>query len=382
MSCAAILVAAGRGERAGGGVPKQYRDLAGKMVLERTLERFLGHPAVDDVVVVINPDDAAFFAGIDAPVLWVNGGATRTASVRAGLAALESRRPDQVLIHDAARPFVSDRVISDVVDALADAPAALPVLPVTDALLAHADGNMCESVDRDRLRAAQTPQGFRLDALLNAYEKLGEASAHDDASVALAAGLEVHLTLGEAGNFKLTTPEDFERAEALLGKTDMIYVTGQGFDVHRLEPSDHMYLCGVRLDQDFGLVGHSDADVGLHALTDAILGAAGEGDIGQHFPPTDPQWRGASSDRFLMHACQLLKNAGGALVNADITLICERPKVGPYRDEMRARVAELVGLPLARVNIKATTTEKLGFTGRREGVAAQAIVTARMPEDV
>lgn len=382
MSCAAILVAAGRGERAGGGVPKQYRDLAGKMVLERTLERFLGHPAVDDVVVVINPDDAAFFAGIDAPVLWVNGGATRTASVRAGLAALESRRPDQVLIHDAARPFVSDRVISDVVDALADAPAALPVLPVTDALLAHADGNMCDSVDRDRLRAAQTPQGFRLDSLLNAYEKLGEASAHDDASVALAAGLQVQLTRGEAGNFKLTTPEDFERAEALLGKTDMIYVTGQGFDVHRLEPSDHMYLCGVRLDQDYGLVGHSDADVGLHALTDAILGAAGEGDIGQHFPPTDPQWRGASSDRFLMHACQLLKNAGGALVNADITLICERPKVGPYRDEMRARVAELVGLPLARVNIKATTTEKLGFTGRREGVAAQAIVTARMPEDV
>ncbi|MEC9250627.1 MAG: 2-C-methyl-D-erythritol 4-phosphate cytidylyltransferase, partial [Pseudomonadota bacterium] len=263
MSCAAILVAAGRGERAGGGVPKQYRDLAGKMVLERTLERFLGHPAIDDVVVVINPDDAAFFAGIDAPVLWVNGGATRTASVRAGLAALESRRSEQVLIHDAARPFVSDRVISDVVDALADAPAALPVLPVTDALLAHADGNMCDSVDRDRLRAAQTPQGFRLDALLDAYEKLGDASAHDDASVALAAGLQVHLTRGEAGNFKLTTPEDFERAEALLGKTDMIYVTGQGFDVHRLEPSDHMYLCGVRLDQDFGLVGHSDADVGL-----------------------------------------------------------------------------------------------------------------------
>lgn len=382
MNCAAILVAAGRGERAGGGVPKQYRELAGKMVLERTLERFLAHPDIDAVIVVINPDDARFYQAIAGEVEWVTGGKTRSASVRAGLAALESRRPGQVLIHDAARPFVSDTMITDVIDALSEVPAALPVLAVTDALLAHEDGRMSESVDRDRLRAAQTPQGFRFDALLNAYEKLGDASAHDDASVALAAGLDIRLTRGDAANFKLTTAEDFERAEALLGKTDMIYVTGQGFDVHRLEPSDHMYLCGVRLEQDYGLVGHSDADVGLHALTDAILGAAGEGDIGQHFPPTDDQWKGASSDRFLMHACQLLKNAGGALVNADITLICERPKVGPYRNEMRVRVAELLGLPLARVNIKATTTEKLGFTGRREGVAAQAIVTARMPEDV
>ena len=382
MNTAAILVAAGRGERVGGNVPKQYRQLAGKTVLERTLEAFSAHPSIGQIVVVINPADEGFYASIKGDHQYVPGGATRTASVMAGLAALESEAPDNVLIHDAARPFVRTEVISSVITALEKTPAALPVLPLADAILAHEHGVMQASVDRDQLRAAQTPQGFHFGALMNAYAALGGGAAHDDASVALAAGLQVTLVDGSDENFKLTTPADFDRAEMMLGNKAMIYVTGQGFDVHRLEASDHMYLCGVRLDQEYGLVGHSDADVGLHALTDAILGAAGEGDIGQHFPPTDPQWKGASSDRFVEHACQLLKNAGGELVNADVTLICERPKVGPYRDAMRGRVAELLGLPERRVNIKATTTEKLGFTGRREGVAAQAIVTARMPADV
>jgi len=382
MKTAAILVAAGRGERAGSGVPKQYRQLAGKTVLERTLEVFSAHPDIGPIVVVINPADQGFYASIQGDHRYVPGGATRTASVLAGLATLESEAPDKILIHDAARPFVSHEIISSVITALEDTPAALPVLPLADAILAHEHGVMQASVDRDQLRAAQTPQGFHYGALMNAYKAHGDGAAHDDASVALAAGLKVTLVDGSSDNFKLTTPADFERAKTMLGKPDMTYVTGQGFDVHRLEASDHMYLCGVRLDQEFGLVGHSDADVGLHALTDAILGAAGEGDIGQHFPPTDPQWKGAPSDRFLEHACQLLKNAGGELVNADVTLICERPKVGPYREEMRARVAGLLGLAVRRVNIKATTTEKLGFTGRREGVAAQAIVTARMPDDV
>ena len=382
MRTAAILVAAGRGERAGGNVPKQYRELGGKSVLERTLEAFSNHLAIGSIVVVINPADQDLYKEIVGDHEYVPGGSTRTASVRAGLAALESGGFDNVLIHDAARPFVSPDIISSVVSALASSPAALPVLPLVDAVLSHEAGNMLSSVDRDQLRTAQTPQGFHYDALLQAYDALGDAAAHDDACVARAAGMQVALVAGSPRNFKLTTQADFDRAETMLGKHAMVYLTGQGFDVHRLEPSDHMYLCGVRLDQELGLVGHSDADVGLHALTDAILGAAGEGDIGQHFPPTDPRWKGASSDRFIEHACQLLKNAGGELVNADITLICERPKIGPHREVMRKRVAELLGLAERRVNIKATTTESLGFTGRREGVAAQAIVTVRMPENV
>ena len=374
MKVAVIIVAAGRGVRAGGDSPKQYRNIAGQPVLARTLDAFASHQAVTEIVTVINPSDEALYTQYAALTRFVPGGATRTDSVRAGLSALETDAPDRVLIHDGARPFVSPGLIDRVIGALDTAPAALPVLPLSDAILSHSDGLMKSTVDRDHLRAAQTPQGFSYQALVTAYEMFGDTSAHDDASVVRAAGHSVRLVNGEAGNFKITTPEDFQRAEARLGGPKMIYVTGQGYDVHRLEQSDHMYLCGVRLDQEYGLVGHSDADVGLHALTDAILGAAGRGDIGQHFPPTDPQWKGASSDRFVRHACQLLKEGGGELVNVDITLICERPKVGPYRDAMRSKVAELVELAPGRVNIKATTTEKLGFVGREEGVSAHAVV--------
>ncbi|MHA6288597.1 bifunctional 2-C-methyl-D-erythritol 4-phosphate cytidylyltransferase/2-C-methyl-D-erythritol 2,4-cyclodiphosphate synthase [Maricaulis sp. CAU 1757] len=381
MRLGAVIVAAGRGERAGGGIPKQFRALAGRSVLARTLATFHDHPAIDALVVVVNPDDSEHLdrvadeSGIDFE--RVRGGATRTASVRAGLDALRARNIEAVLIHDAARPFVSTDLIDRLASALHDHGAVLPVLPSTDALLDVRDGRMRAAIDREPVHAAQTPQAFRLAPLLAAYDRLGERALADDASVALEAGMEVHTVSGETGNFKLTRPEDFQRAEQTLSAASH-YVTGQGFDVHRLERADSMWLCGVEIRAGLGLVGHSDADVGLHAVTDAVLGCAGAGDIGQHFPPSDPQWAGASSDRFLRHAVGLLARAGGTLVHADLTLIGERPKVGPYREAMRRVLADLLGLPPARVNIKATTTEKLGFTGRGEGLAAQAIVTARM----
>lgn len=374
---AAIIVAAGRGVRAGGGIPKQYRILGGVPVLRRTAEAFDRHPGVETLVVVIHPDDARLahdaLGGIDADL--VPGGETRTASVRAGLAALPGGA-DHVLIHDAARPLVSGAVISRVIEALERSDGALPVLPVSDALWRGADGMAGEAVDRTDLFRAQTPQGFRLQALKAAYDLLPrDAAMADDAEVARAAGLGVALVEGAEENFKLTLASDFERAERILTSGDC--VTGNGFDVHRLEPADHMMLCGVRVEEGLGLVGHSDADAGLHAITDALLGAIAAGDIGQHFPPSDPQWRGASSDRFLQHAAGLARSAGADVRHVDVTLICERPKVSRYREAMRARIAEILEIPLARVSVKATTTEGLGFTGRREGLAAQASVTVR-----
>lgn len=374
---AAIIVAAGRGVRAGGGVPKQYRMLGGEPVLRRAAEAFARQVGIDALVVVINPDDAALahdaLGGLNANL--VPGGETRTASVRAGLAAL-SVDTDYVLIHDAARPLVSKAVIGRVIDALERSDGALPVLPVSDALWRGTDGMAGGAVDRSGLYRAQTPQGFRLQALKAAYDRLPEnAAMADDAEVARAAGLAVTLVDGAEENFKLTLASDFERAERILTSGDC--VTGNGFDVHRLEPAEHMMLCGVRVEEGLGLVGHSDADAGLHAITDALLGAIAAGDIGQHFPPTDPQWRGASSDRFLEHAAGLARSAGADIRHVDVTLICERPKVSKYREAMRARIAEILGIPLARVSVKATTTEGLGFTGRREGLAAQASVTVR-----
>jgi len=376
MRTGAIIVAAGRGHRAGGGIPKQYRALGGLSVLERTLRAFRNHPKIDALVTVINPDDLPHYEAIPLDIEHVPGGATRTLSVRAGLEAMRSTGVERVLIHDAARPFVTSEIIDRVIDRLASAPGALPVLAMTDALL-EGDGElMAGSVDRTRIFGAQTPQGFRLTELLQAYDALDRDDMADDASVMRAAGFDVALVEGHPDNFKITRPDDFEKAERMLSET--LYVTGQGFDVHRLEAADSLWLCGVEIKAGLGLVGHSDADVGLHAITDSVLGAAGAGDIGQHFPPSDPQWAGASSDRFLEHAVALLADAGGELVHADITLIGERPKVGPHRDAMRERVSQLLGLPPARVNIKATTTERLGFTGRGEGLAAQAVVTARM----
>ncbi|RKR02796.1 2-C-methyl-D-erythritol 2,4-cyclodiphosphate synthase [Maricaulis maris] len=384
MKIAAVIVAAGRGERAGGGVPKQYRELAGKSVLSRTLHRLRHGRVFVGIIVVINPADQDHITAVEAELGTkldtIPGGATRTASVRAGLEAARATGADAVLIHDAARPFVSHKLIDRLVDALATHDAVIPALPVADALFRSAgdDGTtMGDPVSRDGLFAAQTPQAFHLAPLLAAYAQLGDTALPDDAAVIRAAGGEVALVPGEAENFKLTTADDFDRAERQI-MSETITVTGQGYDVHRLEPAEVMWLCGIEIRAGLGLIGHSDADAGLHALTDAILGAAGAGDIGQHFPPSDPQWKGAASDAFLLHAVKLLKDAGGELVHADLTIIAERPKIGPHREAMRARVAQLLGLPEARVNIKATTTEKLGFTGRGEGLAAQAIVTARL----
>ncbi|WP_417497701.1 bifunctional 2-C-methyl-D-erythritol 4-phosphate cytidylyltransferase/2-C-methyl-D-erythritol 2,4-cyclodiphosphate synthase [Maricaulis sp.] len=383
MKIGAIIVAGGRGTRAGGDVPKQYREIGGRPVLARTLDVFLAHPLIGSVIVVIGAEDSERFEAL-APLLaggveTVTGGATRTASVRAGLQALEHAGVDAVMIHDAARPFLSAALITALADALKDHAAVLPALASVDALMQlDATGRLVRVINRDEVAAAQTPQAFRMAELMQAYRALGETALPDDAAVAVRAGMDVHTVRGEAGNFKLTTPDDFARAEAMLNAPTAITVTGQGFDVHRLEAAEAMMLCGIEIRDGLGLVGHSDADVGLHALTDAILGAAGAGDIGQHFSPSDQRWKGAASDRFVLHALDLLQQAGGSVLHADITLIGERPKVGPHRDAMRARVAELLGLELRRVNIKATTTEKLGFTGRGEGLAAQAIITARM----
>lgn len=379
---AAVIVAGGRGVRAGGGLPKQYRRLAGQPVLRHTVAAFAGHGRVDSVQVVIHPDDRALYeqavAGLDVrtPVF---GGDTRQASVLAGLEALADAAPTVVLIHDAARAFVSAAVIDGVIDAvLATGDGAIPALPVTDTL--KRGGDVVEAtVDRAGLNRAQTPQGFPYSTILAAHQRAREEALTDDAAVAEAAGLAVRLVAGEEDNVKLTTAEDFARAEARLSGALGDVRTGTGFDVHRFEPGDHVWLCGVRVPHSEGLKGHSDADVGLHAITDAILGALGAGDIGEHFPPTDARWKDAASDRFLAHAGELVAERGGTVAHVDVTLICERPRLGPHKPAMVARVADILGLDASRVSVKATTTEKLGFTGRGEGIAAQAVATVRLP---
>jgi len=374
---AQILVAAGKGARIGGDLPKQYRLMGGKAVLRRTIEATLVEPRITETIVVVAAGDpyiVDLISDLD-NIRVVTGGATRTASVKAGLAALANNPPDLVLIHDGARPFVSLEVIGGVIDALTDAPAAVPALPIPDALKSL-DG---ASVDRDGLRRVQTPQGFHFDKIWTAFQSLDDnASFADDIEVAQAADLKIAFTQGDANNFKVTYPEDFAKAEAML-KTETYTATGTGFDVHRFTDGDVMWLCGVPIECGFTLLGHSDADAGLHALTDAILGALAFGDIGDHFPPSDPKWKGASSDKFLEFAIEQVKQRGGQLQHVDVTLICQKPKIKPHRETMRERIAELCGLPLTRVSIKATTTEKLGFTGRGEGLAAQASATVKLP---
>lgn len=377
---AALIVAAGRGVRAGGGLPKQYRPVGGRPVLAWSAAAFARHPRVAEVRVAIHPDDRALYdaagAGLNlgAPV---HGGATRQDSVRLGLEALATEAPDIVLIHDAARAFVSAALIGRVVDAIAPGAGAIPALPVTDTL--KRGGDLVEAtVPRDGLWRAQTPQGFPFAPILAAHRQAQGRALTDDAAVAEAAGLPVAIVAGAEENVKLTAPEDFARA-APPAPAVLEPRTGTGFDVHRFEPGDHVWLCGVKVAHEVGLKGHSDADVGLHALTDAILGALANGDIGTHFPPSDPQWRGAPSDKFLAHAAGLVARAGGRIAHADVTLICERPKIGPHKSAMRARIADILGLDPTRVSVKATTTEGLGFTGRREGIAAQAAATLLLP---
>ena len=374
----ALIVAAGRGHRAGDGLPKQYRLLAGRAVLRRTVEAFVGHPRIDAVRVVIHPDDndlyAAAVAGLGLPAP-IAGGATRQESVRLGLEAVDCA---QVLIHDGARPFVSHDVIDRVIEALSRDDGAVPALPVSDSLRRGAT-HIDAEVDREGLYRVQTPQAFRFEAIRAAHHA-ATAEATDDAAVLRGAGGRVAMVEGDERNMKLTTADDFARAEAGLAAA-MTSRTGMGFDVHRFGPGDHVWLCGIQVPHPQGLIGHSDADVGLHAITDAILGAIGEGDIGQHFPPTDPQWKGVASDRFLAHAAGLVAARGGRIDHVDVTIIAERPKVGPHRDVMRQRVADILRLPLARVSVKATTTEGLGFTGRGEGIAAQAVATLRVPDE-
>lgn len=381
-SCIALIVAAGSGQRFGAERPKQYLDLAGQPVLRRTIDAFRRHPKVSAVRVVINPAfrdlyDAAV-AGLDLPEP-VTGGASRQDSVRNGLEALADSAPHYVLIHDAARPLIDPDTIDAVIAALGTHPAALAAVPVADTLKRGEDGLVAGTVDRSALWRAQTPQGFRFPDILAAHRAAAGLELTDDAAVAERAGLPVALVPAREENFKVTTPDDLTRATRALDSALSDIRTGSGFDVHRFAEGDHVTLCGVRVRHTHRLDGHSDADVGLHALTDAILGALCAGDIGSHFPPSDPQWRGADSALFLKHAAELVTARGGRIAHVDVTIICERPKVGPHREAMTARVAEILGIPVDRVSVKATTTERLGFTGRGEGIAAQAVATVRLP---
>ena len=380
MTTTALIVAAGRGTRLPGAVPKPYRLLAGMPVLGHAIRRLHGHPAIDRVRVVIHPDDRVHYDGaadgiaLAAPV---EGGATRQQSVHAGLEALADDPPERVLVHDGARPLISADVIGGVVDALARSTAAIAAVPLADTIKRDDDaGRIAATVDRTGLWRAQTPQGFHYAPILDAHRAAAGRDLSDDAAVAEAAGLDVALVTGAADNLKITTEADLAHAERLLGAIAETRV-GTGHDVHRFGPGDHVMLCGLAVPHTRGLIGHSDADVALHALTDALLGACGAGDIGAHFPSGDARWADADSAGFVAAACQLLGARGGSVVNADITLICQEPRIAGHRAAMCARVAALLGIADDRVNVKATTTEGLGFIGRAEGIAAQATVAAR-----
>ena len=379
-----LVVAAGKGLRAGGDLPKQYQDLAGQSVLRRTLTRFHQHPEVDAVTAVIADGAAELFtqcaAGLDKVTAAVPGGAERQVSVRLGLEAIARHAPDIVLIHDGARPLVSNATIAKVIAAAARDRAALAALPVADTLKRETEAQTTlETVPRAGLWRAQTPQGFDFATILDLHQRFAERDdMTDDASLCEAAGIPVTLVEDRADNIKITRPDDFVMAERLL-ETNMETRVGSGFDVHAFEEGSSVTLCGVDIPHTAKLKGHSDADVGMHALTDAIYGALADGDIGHHFPPSDNQWRGASSDVFLKHAMDRLAQRGGRLILADVTLMCEAPKVGPHRDAMRQQLAEIMGVSVDRVAVKATTTEKLGFTGRGEGIAARATATISLP---
>jgi 2-C-methyl-D-erythritol 4-phosphate cytidylyltransferase / 2-C-methyl-D-erythritol 2,4-cyclodiphosphate synthase len=385
-SVAAVIVAAGRGIRAGGRIPKQYRVLAGEPVIRSSLSAFAWHGQIGAVQAVIHPDDrAAYEAAAKGLRLLtaVPGGATRQASVRAGLEALSERAPEIVLVHDAARPFCSTELISRAIVACAETGAAIPALEVTDTIKrVDAEGHVTGTVDRAQLRAVQTPQAFKFSSLLEAHRraaKEGREDFTDDAAIAEWAGLKVAVFAGETGNMKLTTEDDFTKAEARRIASLADLRLGNGFDVHAFGDGDHVMLGGIRIPHDRGLTGHSDADVALHALVDAILGALADGDIGKHFSPNDPRWKGASSDQFLKFAVERVAKRGGKVAHLDLTIVCETPRIGPHRDVMRKRIAEIADIAIERVAVKATTSEQLGFTGRKEGIVAMATATVRLP---
>ena len=403
---AVVIVAAGRGERAkrageGDKGPKQYRLIGGKAIIAHTIDRFCNHALVDLVVPVIHQDDDALYldglAGfqhdkLSAPVV---GGASRQGSVYNGLSALKAEKIDFVLVHDGVRPFVSDGTIERVVEGLQEYSSILPALAVVDTIKRVAPNSgahpiISETVDRSVLWSAQTPQGFHYDELLKAHDEAEADSFTDDCAVMEAAGHDVRIVEGNGENIKITTPDDIDEAERrvknMVGRNgreekmiEMETRVGNGFDVHAFEEGNAVILGGISIPHTKKLKGHSDADVGLHTITDAIYGALADGDIGSHFPPSDEQWKGAASDQFLIHACERVKQRGGRIVHLDLTLMCEAPKIGPHRDAMRVKIAEICNLPLSRVAVKATTTERLGFTGREEGIAAMATATIQIP---
>lgn len=385
----AIIVAAGRGSRAGPGGPKQYRSLAGRAIIAWTTETFLNHPKIDAVRIIIHRDDHEEYETAMSGLLShekllppVNGGAERQDSVRLGLESIRERAPGNVLIHDAARPFIDKETISRVIDALCDHDGAIAALPVHDTIKrAGTNKEIVATVARNALWRAQTPQGFGFAKILSAHEAVKGRTLTDDAAVAEEAGLSVTLVPGSPDNMKITQAEDFGMAETLLGRKKMVmeYRTGHGFDVHAFEDGDAVILCGVPIAHDKKLKGHSDADVGMHSLTDAILGALGAGDIGDHFPPSDPQWKGAPSNVFLEKSRDLVAERGGKITHCDVTMMCEAPKIGPHRDRMRQALAAILNIDASRISVKATTTEELGFTGRREGIAAMATATIALP---
>jgi 2-C-methyl-D-erythritol 4-phosphate cytidylyltransferase/2-C-methyl-D-erythritol 2,4-cyclodiphosphate synthase len=380
MTIAAIIVAAGKGERAGTSLPKQFVTVGGNALLAHAVTALSQHPRIDRIVVVVaegQTDLTAHALGdvqVDAIVI---GGAERQQSVAAGMAAIGDAQI--VLIHDAARPFLPAAVIDRLIAALDTADGAIPALPVVDTL-AKAGSDLGDVVDRAGLVRVQTPQAFRTDAICDAHNRWTGTAATDDAQMARAAGYKIAVVEGHAMLDKITQPADFAEAERKWNQR-LISRTGLGYDVHRLSEGEDLWLCGIKIDHEKGLAGHSDADVALHALTDALLGALGDGDIGAHFPPSDPQWRGAASHRFVEHAATLIRQAGGVIDHVDVTIICEAPKIGPHRDAMRIAIAGMLAVPITRVSVKATTTERLGFTGRGEGIAAQAAATIRLPEE-
>lgn len=381
--CAALVMAAGNGARLGGLLPKQFRDLAGIAMLRRSIEALTACPGVDRVRVVIGagqePLYAAAVAGLDLapPVI---GGATRQESVRLGLEALADRPPSLVLVHDAARPFASGDLVGRVVEALGTAEAVIPVVPVVDTLKRlDGAGGVAEEVPRAALARAQTPQGFHFSALLAAHRRHAAVPCTDDAGVMALDGIAIRAVPGEEGNFKVTTEADMARAEAALGSRPRRVASAAGFDVHAFAEGRRLMLCGIEVPHPRGLAGHSDADVALHALTDALLGTLAEGDIGSHFPPSDAAWKDAASDRFLAFAAGRVRARDGWIEHVDLTIIGERPRIGPYRDAMRERLAGILKIDMAQVSLKATTTERLGFCGREEGLAAQATATVSFP---